>query len=147
MGNVAILRCPQHLVKLTKSFEGLRLKPYKCPAGKLTIGYGRNLSDVGITANEAEIMFHHDFLQAEQDAKLWLLRNGINYKDLSEARFYVVTDMMFNMGYDTCSQFKTFVSELKKGHYDDASKAMLNSRWATQVGNRAIKLAGMMKNG
>ena len=25
--------------------EGLRLKPYRCPAGKLTIGVGRNLDD------------------------------------------------------------------------------------------------------
>ena len=25
--------------------EGMRLKPYRCPAGKLTIGAGRNLED------------------------------------------------------------------------------------------------------
>jgi len=29
--------------------EGLKLKPYHCPAGKLTIGVGRNLEDKGIS--------------------------------------------------------------------------------------------------
>ncbi|MDY0127369.1 MAG: hypothetical protein RBR69_04500 [Candidatus Cloacimonadaceae bacterium] len=33
--------------------EGLRLKPYRCTAGKLTIGIGRNLNDCGITQSEA----------------------------------------------------------------------------------------------
>ena len=35
--------------------EGIRLKPYLCPAGKTTIGVGRNLDDVGITEAEAMI--------------------------------------------------------------------------------------------
>jgi len=29
--------------------EALRLKPYRCTAGKLTIGVGRNLDDRGIS--------------------------------------------------------------------------------------------------
>lgn len=33
--------------------EGLRLKPYRDTVGKLTIGVGRNLDDVGITKDEA----------------------------------------------------------------------------------------------
>lgn len=36
--------------------EGLRLKPYRCPAGKLTIGIGRNLEDKGITEKEAVML-------------------------------------------------------------------------------------------
>ncbi len=33
--------------------ERLKLKPYRCPAGMLTIGVGRNLDDRGITQKEA----------------------------------------------------------------------------------------------
>ena len=40
--------------------EGLRLKPYKCTSGALTIGYGRNLDARGITEAEAEMMLSHD---------------------------------------------------------------------------------------
>ena len=147
MGNVAVLRTPDNLVQLTKRFEGLRLKPYKCPAGKLTIGYGRNLTDIGISKNEADIMFYSDMLSAEKDAAAWLEKYDMKPEDISQSRFYVLTDMMFNMGWGSCLKFKTFMSELKKSHYDDAAKAMLESKWATQVGSRAITLAGMMKNG
>lgn len=147
MGNVAFLRTPYNLVELTKRFEGLRLKPYHCSAGKITIGYGRNLTDVGISKAEADMMFYSDMLSAEVDAASWLEKYGMKPEDISQNRFYVLTDMMFNMGWSSCLQFKTFMSELKKGHYDDAAKAMLNSKWATQVGSRAITLAGLMKNG
>ena len=57
------------LKRMTKEFEGCRLKPYKCTAGKLTIGYGRNLDDVGISQAEANMMFEADFARAESDAR------------------------------------------------------------------------------
>ena len=48
------------LMESLKSQEGLRCKPYKCTSGKLTIGYGRNLEDVGISQKEAEYLFEND---------------------------------------------------------------------------------------
>ena len=69
----------------------------------------------------------------------------IDYKQLIEQRFYVLTDMCFNMGYARTKAFKKMLTALKKGLYEDASKEMLDSMWAKQVGNRAIKLAHLMK--
>ena len=46
--------------------EGLRLKPYRCTAGKLTIGIGRNLDDRGISLKEAYAMLERDILNCEQ---------------------------------------------------------------------------------
>ena len=49
--------------RLTKQLiihEGLKLEPYQCTAGKLTIGVGRNLDDVGITKEEATYMLEND---------------------------------------------------------------------------------------
>ena len=57
---------------MTKDFEGLRLKPYRCSAGKLTIGYGRNLEDVGIDEKEASMMFERDWAQAEAYTRVLL---------------------------------------------------------------------------
>ncbi|MBP5593653.1 MAG: hypothetical protein J6X75_05780, partial [Clostridia bacterium] len=51
--------------KFTKLAEGLRLKPYRCPAGKLTIGYGRNIEDMGISETEAEMLFDNDWQKVE----------------------------------------------------------------------------------
>ena len=133
------------LKKLTKEFEGCHLKPYKCPAGKLTIGYGRNLDDVGISQAEADMMFERDFAKAEADVRDICKEFGINVDDLIEQRFYVLTDMCFNLGKGGLKKFKKLFSALKKGLYDDAANAMLDSLWAKQVGNRATKLAALMR--
>ena len=133
------------LKKLTKEFEGCRLKPYKCPAGKLTIGYGRNLDDVGISQAEADMMFERDFAKAEADVRDICKEFGINVDDLIEQRFYVLTDMCFNLGKGGLKKFKKLFSALKKDLYDDAANAMLDSLWAKQVGNRATKLAALMR--
>ena len=130
---------------MTKTFEGLRLKPYKCTAGKLTIGYGRNLEDVGISQAEADMMFERDFAMAESEVKRLLRVNGIDWECLIEQRFYVLTDMMFNMGYDRLSKFKKMLYALKKGLYEDVANEMLDSVWAKQVGNRATQLAALMR--
>ena len=42
--------------------EGLRLKPYRCSAGKLTIGIGRNLDDCGISQSETYVMLINDIM-------------------------------------------------------------------------------------
>lgn len=131
--------------QMTKDFEGLRLKPYNCTAGKLTIGYGRNLEDIGISKAEADMMFERDFARAEADVRRLCKAYDIDCEHLIEQRFYVLTDMMFNLGYSRLEKFQKLLYALKKGLYDDASKEMLNSLWAKQVGNRAIKLATLMK--
>jgi lysozyme len=46
--------------------EGLRIKPYRCTAGKLTIGIGRNLDDCGISQSEANIMLINDIMNCEK---------------------------------------------------------------------------------
>ena len=134
------------LKRMTKEFEGCRLKPYKCTAGKLTIGYGRNLDDVGISQAEANMMFEMDFARAEVYAEKICKEFGINVEDLIEQRFYVLVDMCFNLGYNRLRTFKKFLTALKKGLYDDAANHMLDSLWAKQVGNRATQLAALMRS-
>lgn len=131
--------------QMTKDFEGLRLKPYKCSANKLTIGYGRNLEDVGINTVEANYLFQADFGRAVQDATRLCKDFGIDHNKLLEQRFYVLVDMCFNMGYSRTKNFKKMLTAVSKGLYEDASKEMLDSAWAKQVGNRAIKLSLLMR--
>lgn len=45
--------------------ERLKLKPYRCSAGKLTIGVGRNLEDKGISEEEALFLLRNDIAEAE----------------------------------------------------------------------------------
>ena len=74
--------------------EGLRLKPYRCTAGKLTIGYGRNLDDRGISRKEAYAMLDRDIRDCEQ----WLIDKIPDiYNNLDEVRQSVLLNMCFNL--------------------------------------------------
>lgn len=133
--------------KLTKDFEGLRLRPYKCTAGKTTIGYGRNLDDVGISEEEADALFAVDFKKAIAGAEQLCKDYCINIEDMSPGRFYVLTDMVFNLGYAGTKKFKTMLKELSCGDYEGTAQAMKDSLWYRQTGRRAEKLVDIMLKG
>lgn len=136
----------QDAMRMTKNFEGFRSKPYKCSAGKLTIGYGRNLEDAGISPEEADYLFTNDYNNAVINLRALLVSNGIKYEDVNKDVFYALTDMMFNMGYYRLSKFKKLLYELKNGSYEGVAREMKNSLWYTQVGDRAKKLIGIITN-
>ena len=124
--------------------EGLRLQPYRCTAGALTIGYGRNLDAVGITQEEADIMLRADVEIAEKGAQALV---GDVWTALSPTRQAVLINMTFNLGRTRLAAFKNFLAALRAADYQTAADEMLDSRWATQVGDRAYRLARQMRNG
>lgn len=120
--------------------EGLKLKPYKCTAGKITIGVGRNIEDIGITEDEARALLDNDILRVAQE-----LDNGLPWwRDLSDVRQRVLLDMAFNLGTPTLMKFKNTLGLIEAGDFVGASEEMLRSRWAEQVGQRAITLSKAM---
>lgn len=123
--------------------EGYRLKPYTDTAGKTSIGIGRNLSDVGVNRGEIALMFDNDLATAEHTAKLLL----VNFSTLSDVRKAVVINMAFNMGYNVLAQFVNTLKAIDERRWDDAKVGMLASKWATQVGDRAQRLAEAMRTG
>lgn len=123
--------------------EGLRLKPYWDASNKLTIGVGRNLDDNGITKDEALVLLRNDIERASRqlDEKLpW-------WRSLSDTRQKVLVSMVFNVGISKLLGFKDMLSALEDGDFSAAAEHMLASKWASQVGNRAVELAYMMENG
>lgn len=134
------------ITKLQKQLtlhEGVRLKPYRCTAGKLTIGIGRNLDDVGITQDEAMLMLRTDIARALSGVRTELPW----FEQLDNIRQRVLVDMAFNLGIDGLLAFKQTLAAIASGDYDRAATEMLNSRWAAQVGERARRLARMMRTG
>ena len=123
--------------------EGLRLKPYLCTAGKTTIGVGRNLSDNGVTEAEAMAMLDRDIavtVSALRDEFLW-------FADLDRTRKDAVISLGFNMGIRKLGTFKRFIAAMVAKEYETAAAEILDSAYATQVGKRAIELAGMIRTG
>ncbi len=124
--------------------EGLRLKPYRDSVGKLTIGVGRNLDDIGISEDEAFYLLENDIRRAEETAAECAALHGVVFESLPEDARLVLTDMAFNLGYKL-SGFKKMFAALRAGDYEEAAREMLDSRWARQVGNRARELSEIMR--
>ncbi len=131
------------LAEQLKEHEGLRLKPYTDTVGKLTIGIGRNLEDKGITEQEALFMLNNDvnyFYTNLNKSLPW-------FKILNDARQNVLVNMAFNLGVAGLMSFKNTLSLAKNGHYSQAASAMMDSKWAVQVGIRAVELSEQMRTG
>lgn len=121
--------------------EGLRLKPYRCTAGKLSIGVGRNLDDNGITEFEAMHLLTSDMNRVESEAIATLPW----FKSISVPRQDVVLCMIFNLGLTKFLGFKKFIKALRWADFELAADEMLTSAWAVQVGKRAGELAKIMR--
>lgn len=131
------------LMDQLKRDEGLRLLPYKDTMGKVTIGYGHNLTDDGITQQVADYILSEDIREAAMDvakAFPWV-------KNLDPIRRAVLINMAFNMGIEDLKQFDVTLGLIKKGEYALASDAMLQSKWAREVGDRAKRLSLQMMTG
>jgi lysozyme len=121
--------------------EGCSLKPYRCPSGKLTIGVGRNLDDVGITEEEAIYLLRNDIkrIKKELNKHKW-------FKRLSENRQNVIIDMAFNLGLAGLFKFEKMIKALENYNYELAAYEMENSKWCKQVKSRCDNLKNMMLN-
>lgn len=123
--------------------EGMRLKPYRCTANKLTIGVGRNIEDVGITAEEALYLLRNDIVRTR-----YALEKAVpSYLRLSMPRRKALIDMCFNLGLSGLLKFKKFLAAIEAEDFNRAADEMLSSAWAGQVGQRAHTLAAMMREG
>jgi lysozyme len=130
------------LVEMLKRDEGVRRFPYKDSVGLLTIGCGRNLEDVGLSDDEIDYLLFNDIQKCEIEARKYAW-----FKDLNETRRNVVLSMIFNLGPTGFAGFKNTIADIAVGNYEQAASRMLQSKWSSQVGNRAVRLAQMMRTG
>lgn len=127
----------------TPTHENIRLKPYVDTAGKVTLGIGRNLTDVGITAAEARVLCLNDVIGAENDLDYHIAW----WRNMDDVRQQILCEMCFNMGLPRLAKFQKMLGYLQVGNTSGAAEEMLNSQWATEVKDRAKVLATAMKTG
>ena len=111
--------------------------------GKLTIGCGRNLTDVGITREETMVLMATNIAGTVRD----LDRNLPWWRQMNDARQNVLANMCFNMGINKLLTFKNTLAMMQAGRFDAAAAGMLDSLWAGQVHDRAKRLAARMRTG
>lgn len=119
---------PEALLALIRKFEGLRLKPYLCPAGVPTIGYGHTGKDVTlsmapISEPVAEALMHQDaevFMRAAGNLSpvLWF----------DEDKHAAIADFCFNLG---SSRYKasTLKRRIDSGDWEGARDELAKWVW------------------
>lgn len=123
--------------------EGVRLKPYRCTAGKLTIGIGRNIEDVGISEAEAFAMLDNDMGRCERD----LDRIAPWWRQASEARQRALLNMCFQLGAGALSNFRKMLAAMQRGDWAEAASEALDSAWARQTPERAKRVTDLIRKG
>lgn len=133
--------------KLTASIqrhEGYRQFPYKDSTGHLTIGYGRNLSNVGVSDDEATYLLQCDInkvVSTAQTQPWWINVRG------NDARTRAFLEICFNVGFGALEGFSKALDAAMQSDWLTCASEFLNSVWARQVGQRAITLTQMIANG
>lgn len=140
----------------------IALHPYKCPAGKLTIGWGHNYQDKPLLPDIAAhlkqngeitpIMADRQLIADINDAEHSAQTKCPVYDDLGGVRQAVIVNMAFNMGdgfitAGSKAYWPVFNDCLSRLDFQGVVKSMKNSRWYRQVGNRAKELMAQMGKG
>lgn len=138
--------------------EGMRLMPYRCPLGRLTIGVGRCLETNPLTSAEAKALGDYMHGITENGAKM-LLRNDVrrsyaallklvkNFKELTDDRQYALLDMCFQLGVQGLRQFQKMIEAVEQGRFSAAGAECLSSRYARQTPKRAKRVARALITG
>jgi len=121
--------------------EGFRSFPYRCTANKLTIGYGRNLEERGITKEEATHLLKNDIREVLYD----LQQIFRDYDIYPESVQYVLANMRFQLGSGGFRNFKNMIAAIKRENWQQAAIEMINSKWYRQTTKRANRLVDIMK--
>lgn len=124
--------------------EGFRSAAYQDSLGYWTIGIGRMVDarkGGGISLDEAKLLLYNDITKFANE-----LNEHIPWwTNMTNARQNVLLNMAFNLGINGLLGFKNTLEHMRNGRYSDAADNMLKSKWATQVGARAVRLAAIMR--
>jgi lysozyme len=125
--------------------EGYRQFPYEDTAKppRLTIGFGFNLTDVGLSREECQLLAAHRLRKIDQH----LIQALAWYTGLNERRRNALVNMAYQMGVQKLLTFRDMHAALDAGDFDKAAAEALDSTYARQVPERAKRIATAIKEG
>lgn len=134
------------LTEMLRRHEGVETHAYKCTAGKITIGVGRNIDPaggIGLSEDEILCMLENDIARTVFE----LGREFAFFSGLDDVRRDALIDLCFNVGITSLRNFKMANAAMAEDDYDKAADEYMDSRWASQVGNRAKEICAMIRTG
>ena len=122
--------------------EGFSAEIYLDHLGNRTIGYGTNLEE-GISETEAEYLLRHRLMVVWDE---FINKFGSDFAgSLPDSIQAVMLDLAYNMGLPRLTQFERMFTALRGANYSAAADELLDSRYAEQVPNRAVRNANKMR--
>ena len=132
----------KNLIENIKESEGFVEHVYNDSLGIPTIGYGFAIKDLILDEDIAE-----EILLRKVKALALRVQNKFDWFNIApDIIKEVVIEMCYQLGLGGFSKFKKTISYLEKENYQAASVEMLDSKWAKQTPNRAIKLSNIVKS-
>lgn len=110
--------------------------------GHETIGYGRNLKAEGISYDEAKYLLSNDIKSAIREAKAQPWWEYVAGNDNWEN---ACIEIVYNMGAHGFAGFHDLIGCLKNRDGAGSARALLNSKYARQVGQRAKDIAALFE--
>lgn len=131
-----------------RDHEGIALDPYQDTVGVWTIGIGKSLGTenpgpLKITPALAEAICRDDIRSATEDLDEYVPW----WKSLDDVRQQILCELAFNMGISHLLGFRKFLFAAETVSPNLAAAELLNSKWAEQVGHRAVVLANAWRTG
>ena len=127
----------KNLIENIKESEGFVEHVYNDSLGIPTIGYGFAIKDLILDEDIAE-----EILLRKVKALALRVQNKFDWFNTApDIIKEVVIEMCYQLGLGGFSKFKKTIFYLEKENYLEASKEMLDSKWAKQTPNRAKKLS------
>ena len=127
----------KNLIENIKESEGFVEHVYNDSLGIPTIGYGFAIKDLILDEDIAEEIL----IRKVKDLAQRVDRKFDWFNTAPDIIKEVVIEMCYQLGLGGFSKFKKTISYLEKENYLEASKEMLDSKWAKQTPNRAKKLS------
>lgn len=119
---------------------------YQDSVGFWTIGTGRLIDKRkggGLTDVECDFLLSNDVKRFEKELDVSLPW----WRSIDPVRQRVLLDMAFNLGTNGLLSFANTLKFIKDKDYIRAADNMLKSKWAEQVGKRALTLSEMIRTG
>tara|TARA_Y100000814_G_scaffold438_1_gene610 strand:+ start:79 stop:513 length:435 start_codon:yes stop_codon:yes gene_type:complete len=133
------------LIEQLKRHEGVSAYCYKDINNLEHIGVGRNISKtgIGLSMEEIEYLLSNDILRCIKELSAEYQWFG----SLDEVRQEAIINIFFNLGATKYRGFKKANAAMEAADYKLAATEFLDSRWARQVGNRALELTDIIRTG
>ena len=136
----------EKLIAMLKRHEGVETHAYECSEGKVTVGVGRNIDQeggIGLSDDEVDYLLQNDIERVVKE----LAAEYPWFSDLDDVRRDAMVDISFNLGATRLRLFKRALAAMETGKYKEAATEFLDSKWARQVGGRALELTDMISSG